>query len=329
MPWYITVLVALSAPLIASALIYQATKRKLCVVMPNLLAHTSLANEAQTIELMILNKSRESEEDIIIELDPKMKYELIASTNSKINITKTSVQISRIPGNDNVVVIFMCENGFFRQQSVLSISSKTTKGVMYDKLEDVPSSFANLVGGIFALLFFFTAPMAGGILLGSNLHAEIESVFQPDLEIPSNFVEAKPEIPPEIAEILAMDWQNVDRLVNSNFFSNMETKTFPISLEINNIRNGIVTLDVQITNSSDSRILVDGRLISSTENGGSSEYVQDFFHNALVMPGGSVSRQIAAHVPVGDNPNIVIFESNIGFGGERIFNLSYDFALPE
>ncbi|WP_417483805.1 hypothetical protein [Maricaulis salignorans] len=319
----------MTASLSASALIYQATKRKLCVVLPNLLAHTSLANEAQTIELMVLNKSRESEEDILVELDPKMQYELIASTHSHVEITKSSIKINRIPGNDNVVVIFMCEKGAFGKKSVFSISSKTTKGVMYEKLEDVPASFINTIGGLFIVLFILLAPLVGGVMLGSSLHAEIEAVFRPKVPDAPIEVEDKPDLPPEVAEILALDWQNIENFVESNLFADMEPKVFPISLGVNHIRNGIVTIDVEITNTSSSRILVDGRLISSTANGGSREFVRNFFHDALVLPGGSVTRQISAPVPEGDNPQIVIFEANISFGNQTTYNLTHDIALTE
>lgn len=110
-------------------------RRQLHVIVPKLFSFSQVS-AGQIVELTILNRGTQSEESIEVQLSPKFSYTIIATTLPSITLSDDAILgIARLSKGEEVSVVLSAENGEFTPESVLSISSKHTKGEIKKKLE--------------------------------------------------------------------------------------------------------------------------------------------------------------------------------------------------
>lgn len=156
-------LIALVATVIASILIYAFRVRQLYVVLPSLFSESALTSTGKLIEIRVFNKSRSTEEDVLLSLSPERRYELVASTDATPTLDRSTISIPRIPPGDDFSLLMMVEGGSFSKDQISTISSKTTKGSVVDAIEQVPPNLGNVILSIAVFVILVGTPIAGVI----------------------------------------------------------------------------------------------------------------------------------------------------------------------
>jgi len=101
---------------LGALLIYAFRVRQLYVVIPRLFSVSSITTNGKLVEIRAYNKGRGIEEDVTINLDPSLKYEIVASTDSSCTLGQSTIRIPRIPPGNDFSVLLLVEGGdFFKE----------------------------------------------------------------------------------------------------------------------------------------------------------------------------------------------------------------------
>lgn len=155
------ILLGLVVTIFGSIVLYTFRVRQLYVVIPRLFSVSALTSKGKIVEVRVFNKSRATEEDVIVSLSPDRTYEIVASTDSSPILDSNSIRIPRIPPGDDYSVLMLVEGGVFTKNEISTISSKATKGKLIEGVENVPPNTGSFVLGIVAFLFVLATPLAG------------------------------------------------------------------------------------------------------------------------------------------------------------------------
>ena len=130
--------------LVAAVIIYIFKMRQLYLVNFHNFHYGPLSDDGRVIELLVFNRSRSTEEDIVVELLPELKYSVVAFDSADTDVTGSQIRIKRIPPFSEFSVILLAEGSFIPEKIVSIFSSKAIKGKIIDKIEHVPSPYWNL-----------------------------------------------------------------------------------------------------------------------------------------------------------------------------------------
>lgn len=155
------IVIALAASIVGALLLYTFRVKQLYVVIPRLFSVSILSTDGKIVELRTFNRGRFPEEDVLIALDPSLKYEIIASSDSTCVFEKSSIKIPRIPPYDDFSVLLLVEGGEFSKDRLSTISSKTTKGKLISGIENIPPNAGKALLMVITLLVVMAAPLAG------------------------------------------------------------------------------------------------------------------------------------------------------------------------
>lgn len=139
------ILLGLIVTVVGSAIIYAFRVRQLYVVLPRLFSVSALTSTGKLVEIRVFNKSRTTEEEVLVALSPERTYEIVASTDSSPILDKYTIRIPRIPPGDDFSVLMMVEGGNFTKDEISTVSSKTTKGKVMEDIEHVPPNVGNVI----------------------------------------------------------------------------------------------------------------------------------------------------------------------------------------
>lgn len=155
------VLVGLVVTLLGTLLIYAFKARQLYLVVPRLFSNYLLSTNGKLVELRVFNKGRTAETDLRITLDPELKYEIVASTDSTSKIENSAISVPRVPPGDDYSVLLLVEGGTFTNSRISGISSATTKGRVLEQLDEVPPNAGNALLAVIFGLALLATPIAG------------------------------------------------------------------------------------------------------------------------------------------------------------------------
>lgn len=155
------ILLGLVVTLFGSVLIYAFRVRQLYVVIPRLFSVSALTSKGKIIEVRIFNKSRVTEEDVIVALSPDRTYEIVASTDSSSTLDENSIRIPRISPGDDYSVLMLVEGGNFTKDEISTVSSKATKGKLIEGVENVPPNSGTLVLVLAGFIAIVATPILG------------------------------------------------------------------------------------------------------------------------------------------------------------------------
>lgn len=151
---------ALLATVLGALLLYVFRLRQLYVLIPRLFSVSQLTSTGKIVELRVYNKSRGTEEDITVSLEPSRTYEIVASTDATASLNGAVIHVPRIPPGDDYSLLLLVENGDLTKDHISTVSSKTTKGKVLSKLEEVPPNAGNVLLAIFAVVLIAGGPVA-------------------------------------------------------------------------------------------------------------------------------------------------------------------------
>lgn len=157
------ILITVISSLVMIFLTYIFKRRQLYIATENLYRTSEISNKGILCEISIFNRGRQIEEDIKVSLDNSLKYELLAFNDSNMSLDENIIKIDRLHKKSKVSVLLV-ENGDFSYKQILQVDSKTEKGRIIEKVEDVPPNLFDLIVVLFLLVPFIGAGAWAGYL---------------------------------------------------------------------------------------------------------------------------------------------------------------------
>lgn len=229
-------IIGLSVTTLGALLVYAFRVRQLYVVIPRLFSVSLLTTNGKVAEVRTYNKGRSTEEDVLITLDPSLKYEIVASSDSTCALESSAVKIPRIPPGDDFSVLLLVEGGDFSRERLSTISSKTTKGKLLNGIENVPPNAGNALLAVVAFLALMAAPVAG-------IHYYYEWQKASADELKAGRLARLDYLSKE-------GWSNLDRYSDSTFRDRYADGEFPIHQTKIARKGDIVEIQFRVVNKS-------------------------------------------------------------------------------
>lgn len=165
------ILITIISSLVMIFLTYIFKRRQLYVATENLYRTSEISNKGVLCEISIFNRGRQIEEDIKVSLDNSLKYELLAFNDSNMSLDKNVIKIARLHKKSKVSVLLLVENGDFSSKQILQADSKTEKGKVIEKVEEIPPNLFDLI-----VAFFLLIPLVGAGAWAGYIFSETKSI---------------------------------------------------------------------------------------------------------------------------------------------------------
>lgn len=188
--------------------------RQLYVVSENLYGNSLLTDKGIICEISIFNRGRQVEEDIEITLDNTLKYELLAYNDANAVLEKNVIKINRLHKKSKLGVLLLVEEGDFTFKKINKVESKSEKGRIVEKFDQVP---ANYIDGILGFIVFMILMVLGGA--GGYFYKELMQ----ELEVESVFNKKE-----EYILLEKIGWSGLEKYFKSNLSRSYSGSEFPI-----------------------------------------------------------------------------------------------------
>lgn len=188
--------------------------RQLYVVSENLYGNSLLTDKGIICEISIFNRGRQVEEDIEITLDNNLKYELLAYNDANAVLEKNIIKINRLHKKSKLGVLLLVEEGDFTFKKINKVESKSEKGRIVEKLDQVP---ANYIDGILGFIIFMILIVLGGA--GGYFYKELMQ----ELQVESVFNKKE-----EYILLEKIGWSGLEKYFKSNLSKSYYGSEFPI-----------------------------------------------------------------------------------------------------
>lgn len=229
-------IIGLAVTTLGTLLVYAFRARQLYVVIPRLFSVSLLTTNGKVAEVRTYNKGRSTEEDVLITLDPSLKYEIVASSDSTCALESSAIKIPRIPPGDDFSVLLLVEGGDFSRERLSTISSKTTKGKLLNGIENVPPNAGTALLVVVAFLALMAAPVAG-----IHYYYEWQKAAAEEL---------KADRLARLDYLRKEGWNNLDRYSASAFREHYADGEFPIHQTKVARKGDIVEIQFRVVNKS-------------------------------------------------------------------------------
>lgn len=229
-------IIGLAVTTVGTLLVYAFRVKQLYVVIPRLFSVSVLTTNGKIAEVRTYNKGRSTEEDVLIALDPSLKYEIVASSDSTCVLESSAIKIPRIPPGDDFSVLLLVEGGDFSRERLSTISSKSTKGKLLNGIENVPPNAGTALLVAVAFLVLMASPIAG-----------IDYYYK------SKKVAAEEMTASRLARLDYLrkeGWNNLDRYSASAFREHYPDGEFPIHQTKVERKGDVVEIQFRIVNKS-------------------------------------------------------------------------------
>ncbi|KAB7675761.1 hypothetical protein GBN23_11605 [Plesiomonas shigelloides] len=286
------------AALVVAAIMAYINRRALFVIVPRSFSYSDLS-AGQIVELTIINKGNKSEESVEVQLQPKLKYTLIASTLPSLELsTNCIIKLHRLPKGEDVSVILSVEDGDFSQECVLSISSKETKGKVKNKIEESQQS-STLEAGVALLVILVGMPLFGyfgGNIFVQEILPEISPATKAEIEMVSKLEE--------------QGWENVNEFVKA-VGTNPSESEWPITVSLPERNGELLSFVIEIDNKLPARAEYSVSLTSTYDQIDYFKKYNIWSNNRetyLLLPNQNDSKKLSIYLPYKAETKIVVFE---------------------
>jgi len=229
-------IIGLAVTTVGTLLVYAFRVRQLYVVIPRLFSVSVLTTNGRIAEVRTYNKGRSPEEDVLIALDPSLKYEIVASSDSTCVLESSAIKIPRIPPGDDFSVLLLVEGGDFSRERLSTISSKSTKGKLLNGIESVPPNAGKALLVVVAFLAVMAAPIAGIDYYYKSQQVAAEEMTATRLA--------------RLDYLRKEGWNNLDRYSVSAFREHYPDGEFPIHQTKVERKGDVVEIQFRIVNKS-------------------------------------------------------------------------------
>jgi hypothetical protein len=271
-----TIVVGLIVTILAGLVFYAFRVRQLYVVIPRLFSVSLLTTSGKLVEIRTYNKSRMTEEDVTVALDPGLKYEIVASSDSTCKLDHSAIQIPRIPPGDDFSVLLLVEGGDFSRERISTISSKTTKGRLLRGIDQIPPNIGNFLLAVFGSLILMAIP---AVII--NYYPEWQKNYRLA----------------QLEYLSKEGWSELDSYATSKFSDNYTNGEFPIHQSKVARKGDVVEIQFRIVNKTAAEL----NLTASSESPYSSEDPQNWDDRNIyahkVEPRGANNLTIKLYYP--------------------------------
>lgn len=310
-PW--PVVFSVLATLIATAILTHLRKRRLYVVVSSLFPYSSLTDRGTIVQLSVVNRGTATEENVEITLDAQLTYELVASTASNVTLEKNTLQMPRLPANDQLQFVLMADGGTFSPSSIQSVTSRQTKGKTIEGLEKLPASAGATFAATGMLVGLLVLGVAGGYFAGVNATERKgwREAGQKD--------GMSPEEAAKVTELESQGWRGVEGFLKSGLAAAYPDR-LPVSVGEVTRRRDIVEVVLTFRNQTDDILRFSGDLISPAgerdEVSASDRWVSD----VVLTPHAEQEKTLKAYLPAKFPEQMLIAEFRV-FAGSDIVHL--------
>ncbi len=133
-----TFLLSMLGALIVAGIVAWLRRPRLAYLVPKIFSHTKADLKGQLAEITIFNRGFSNEEDIVLTLNRKLKYQVIGATATGFELDESKLKIPRLGSNKEITLILTINGGPFSLADIESCLSKSTTGNGFTGLELVP-----------------------------------------------------------------------------------------------------------------------------------------------------------------------------------------------
>jgi|GEM_PF-3746041 len=290
------------AGLTVAAILAYLNRRQLFVIVPRMFSYSEVSS-GQIIELTILNRGRKTEEDVEVQLSPKLTYTMIATTLPSLELTEQGfIKLRRLAKGEDVSIVLSVEGGDFSQESVLSVTSKETKGEVKNRIEESQEVPAAAAAGAMAFIFLIM-PLAG-YFFGNVFVKEIWPEIHPKTQVEREAVK----------KLEKAGWEDVDGYLKAMDLDGEDLK-WPIDISFPSRSGDLLKFKVKIRNRLKNRADYHVSLSGVHDPGEffakHGRWPNSIETGILVPSGSSATRTLEAYVPYSSTEKLVIFDIGV------------------
>jgi hypothetical protein len=299
------------ATLAASVIAYTFRIRQLYLVVPRFFAYSDLTSSGKLVEVSLINRGRVTEEEIVVELAPGGGYELVAASKPDVTLHNNVLKIPRAAPGDDISAIFITSDIQFASKAI-SVSSKTTRGRVFEKLADVPPNFGKVTLGAVAFIAIPIALIFGMDKVTSLLSADEQKPKATITESTSSagndgsaadLATKVPAVP---------NWEGLESWQASEYAKSYPTGALAVQYVSHSRKQDIVVTDFRITNLTSQWLYVSLQSISPQRESDPAPYDNRWLFDLAVGPQDTREVHLKTYVPVSSKYQIAWYEVSIG-----------------
>lgn len=296
----IQLITGILSTLAAALILYFFRMRQLYLVVSKLFQYSEVTQSGKTTELIIVNRGRQTEEDIKVEFDPSYSYKMIASTSTGVLLENNILQIQRISPRDEVSVVLETTHKDFSKKSVAAISSKTTKGKLLEKLDEVPPNAGNAALVIAA---FILIP----VVLWLSINAYDKYREQQKLL--------------SVQKCSVQGWQYIDNYAESDLAAHYSNGKFPVEIKgYKRIKDKLI-LNIELINNADDWLSFGVNVVSPAGDKNLDLNDKTWIHDVMVAPKEISKQSFSAYLPVKFPHQILLIEVDMKYKGKLFYGI--------
>lgn len=311
----LSLLLTIIGGLTVAALLGWIRKPRLVALVPRTFSYSHITDKGQLVEISIFNRGFKTEEAIDITLNPSYSYEMLGSNSQDASTQKNRIKISRIGPSDEVTALIIVEGGIFKNDDIIQILSKETKGNTVVKLEEVPLTGPQRIAQI---AFFVVIPVM--LYVGYLSLDYIIKNFEPPSALRT-----------KDKNTVIHDWNvpNFNSTTSPKMFEDFESGKISATIGVPSAKGDVVTLPVSVSNNTDKIIKYSLSMTTIASEGKIPSYNRHI-SDVIVTPGKVEERKIGVIVPSkSDNAAEKIIFIDLGFksmqGNDSLIGLTQQY----
>ena len=323
MPSLWAIAVGVVTTLVATAILTYVRQRRLFIVVSTLFRHSSLPDEGTIVQLSLVNRGIKTEEEIEITLDRQLRYELVASTGSKVLLQGDTLAVPRLPANDQIQFVLLVDGGTFSPASIQGVTSRETKGTIVEELEKLPLS-----AGATLMVIGMLVGIAGVGFLGGYFSHGLLREFRDTQKLTADtaaMVDRLEISEEERARITALEsegWRGVEAFLKSDF-SPSYIESLPVNIDEVRRTGDVAEVTATFSNTTDELLRVSSRLISPAGETDEIDLTERSIRDCVITPHASRQVHLKAYLPPGFPEQTLIGEFTVQSRGAIAFLEKY------
>ena len=183
--------------------------RQLYATAPVMFQKKSDSGYDSVFQIVVTNRGNQVEENIELEIDPSVRFEIVASSVPDVTQDGSTVRIERIHRKNDVIILISTADIHFGSAGILSVSSNNVSGRVCKSPKDIPFNYGMTSLAILLLL--------GAFPVGYYLYQV------------AGYVEDKVD-EVKLAPVVKEGWSNLDEYQESDLRKSYSNQEFPIKL---------------------------------------------------------------------------------------------------
>lgn len=302
------ILIGIVGALLTALVIYSFKLRQLYLLVPKLFGYSALTEKGKLLELRAFNKGRAMEEEVHIDMPPALTYELVAADHPDVKLQKNKLLLARIAPRSEISMILLAEGNLEAESFSPTLSSKTTKGKLVKKLEEVP-------------------PNAGAVVLSIVSFVAVMALM---FYLPQRWIEyqtqqkenEKREVLKKYAFLEAAGWRGLEPYVGSQLRQSYSSLEFPVIFQSATRKGDQLEMQFAVTNKTAALLKVTAYADAEPKRQTATVFGRNSVFDAPVNPMQSLSIVIAMNT-IGNDPENLFVRFSFEYAEERLWGVRF------